>query len=309
MRHELRTLTGELADRPATSVGEQQAARHLADALRRATQMVWQEPFASFCSPRPAWVIILAMSLLGGLLFWVLPWFSIAFSLLAALGFAAQAMGWLELGWLFPTGESQNVVGVIPARGEIRARLVILAHYDTGSRVWAGRSFLLIATLVMLLPLDAMLAAALSAKLWDALLILSLAGIALGLWLVMHETAEDRNDAGVAVALTAGSGPSLAHTEVWTVFTGSRVPGLVGMRAFLHRHGRLLADAHFVVLEEEDGTLLTFQQRQAEAAVITQEVRAQVTLLTVDPADMPGAVAQVRKIAEGVDQQAIGVAL
>jgi len=298
----LRTLAGDLTERTATSVGEQRAADRLVSELRRSTHQVWQEPFASFRSPRPAWALLLGLAMLGGLLYWTLPGVGFALALLAAVGFACQAAGWLELGWLFPTGESQNVVGVLPAQGEIRARLVVLAHYDTGVRVWTGRSFVLVGSALMLLPPLGLLGLVSGSPLWDSLLALCLVAIGGGIALVLRGASQDRNDAGVAVALACGSGPSLQHTELWTVFTGCRVPGLVGMKAFLHRHGRLLGDAQFIVLEEEDGTLLTLQQRQAEAAVLMRQGHEQVMLLHVDPNGLEAAREQVRAMAEEIDQ-------
>lgn len=41
----------------------------------------------------------------------------------------------------------------------------------------------------------------------------------------------------------------LRHTELWTVFTGCRRSGTTGLLAFLDRHGHMLGDAHFVVLD------------------------------------------------------------
>jgi len=61
---------------------------------------------------------------------------------------------------------------------------------------------------------------------------------------------------GPALSLAAGEALAqvpLQHTEIWTVFTGAREPGMVGLRFFLQRYGPLLADADFVVLDGSGG--------------------------------------------------------
>lgn len=300
MNDPLRTLTAELADRQATTPGELRAARWLVDAARRHTHQVWLEPFASFRSPRLAWMVLLGLSLLGGMLLWHGPGLSLCLTLLAALGFAAQALGWLELGWLFPGGESQNVVGVVPARGEIRERLVVVAHYDTGDRIWSASGFAGVALAVMLLPPAAILAMLLPGAVWDGLALLPLLGVAAGLISLSGRLGMRGNAAGVAACLAVGRGPSLQHTEVWTLFTGSRIPGLVGMQAFLRRHGRLMEGAGFIVLEENEAGA-TLWQRQGEAAVIAGLGYRVLARLTASPDDIDAAVARVRAVAEEID--------
>lgn len=301
----LRTLAGDLAERSATTAGERRAARWLIHTIRRQTAQVWSEPFYSFRSSRSAWLLVLGLALAGGVLVWLAPVAGVGLTLVAALGFAAQALGWLELGWLFPGGESQNVVGVIPSRGEIRARVVVVAHYDTGRRIWRWPVFVGVGLAVSLLPLFAMLGTLLRGPLWDALLLVPLAGVAVGLAAQMRPGEAAGNDAGVAAALAVGRLEPLQHTEVWTLFTGSRAPGMVGIRAFLRRHGRLLANARFVILEENAGTGATLWQRRGEASVVAECGYQAVALLTVDPIDIQGAAAHVRAIVEEVDRAAI----
>lgn len=300
----LRSLTGDLSRRRATTPGEHQAARWLMEAVGRQTHQVWLEPFRSFRSARPVWALLLSLALTGGVLTWTAPQAGLALALLAALGFAAQALGWLELGWLFPCGESQNVVGVVPSRGEIRERVVVVAHYDTGPRLWTWPAFIGVALSIMLLPLAAMLTTLLGAPAWSGLPLLPICGLALGLLTLFQEGAEGGNAAGVAAALEVGRGAQLEHTEIWTVFTGSRAPGLVGIRAFVRRHDRLLAGARFIILEEEEGAGATLWQRRGEASVVAERGHMAVALLTVDPAHIGEAAARVRALAEEVDRGA-----
>lgn len=304
MHDPLRTLTEELADRRAVTPGERRASRWLVEVLRRSTYQVWVEPFGSFRSARPAWAVILGLSLLGGMLVRPTPGAGLGLTLLGAVGFAAQSLGWLQFGWLFPAGESQNVVGVIPAADEIRQRVVVVAHYDTGERVWAGPAFLSVAVAVMSLPLAAMAAAVLPGAIWDRLVLLPLIGVVGGLTALLRPGRQYGNAAGVAAALAVGRSAPLTHTEVWTLFTGSRAPGLVGIQAFLLRHGRLLTEGHFIVLEEEAGEGATLWQRRGEAAVIAERPHRAVTLLPVNRSDIAGTAARVRAMAEAVDREA-----
>ncbi|MFZ5825068.1 MAG: hypothetical protein ACOY94_12125 [Bacillota bacterium] len=304
MHDPLSTLAKELADRPAAKPGERRASRWLVEQLRRSTYQVWVEPFSSFHSSRPAWGMILGLSLVGGILLRPAPGLGLVLTLLGAVGFAAQSLGWLQLGWLFPRGESQNVVGVIPANDEIRQRVVVVAHYDTGERLWAGPAFLTVAGAAMLLPPACVAALVLPGPLWDLLVLLPLTLMAAVLIALALPGRPYGNNAGVAVALAVGQSAPLKHTEVWTVFTGSRAPGLVGIQAFLLRHGRLLADGDFIVLEEDEGEGATLWQRRGEAAVIAEHGHRAAVLLPVSREDIAGTAARVRSMAEAVDREA-----
>jgi hypothetical protein len=137
---------------------------------------------------------------------------------------------------------------------------------------------------------------------WDGLLLIPLAVVATGLLALLRSDRQDGNAAGVAAALAVSRGEALQHTEIWTLFTGSRVPGLVGLKAFLRRHGRLLEGAHFIVLEQEEGLGATHWQRRGEAAMIAERGDRAVALLTVHLQDIDGAAARVRAMAEAIDR-------
>jgi hypothetical protein len=265
LRH-VRALSGELGARGATSPGEASAARYIAEAARGYTHQVWQESFRSFPSQAPAWLIALGFSLLGALTLWVHPPTGAVLATVGAVAFAGQAAGWIQLGRLLPHRDSQNVIAVVPARESIQQRLVIVAHYDTGRR-WPWPVSRLQETVAAVAVSGAVLGLAAVAVAnansrwlgWAAasvplLLVVAGAMLALG----ARERSGPPNDGAVssagavAVGLAAGEGIArapLRHTEVWVVFTGCRKAGMTGLHALLDRHGPMLADAAFLVLD------------------------------------------------------------
>jgi hypothetical protein len=265
LRH-VRALAEEIGPRGATTAAEARAARYIAEAARGYTHQVWLESFSSFPSSTLPWLLILGLCAAGGATLWLSPQLGAALGTVGAVCYAGQALGWIQVGWLFPRRESQNVVTVVPAREAIRRRIVLVAHYDTGKRVgqWLRpgelRSVLLTVTAAaMALPALAVLYATSGEAGWMRLSLLPLLAVGgslavLALW---HRRAPfslgaAESAAGVGVALSAGSAiarAGLCHTEVWVVFTGCREPGMVGLQALLQRHGAMLADADFVVLD------------------------------------------------------------
>lgn len=265
LRH-VSALAGEIGPRRATTEGEARAARYLVTAARQFTHQVWVEPFRAFATPVWPWLLVLGVATVGGVSIWWEPWLATALTMLAALGMVGQAVGWIELGRLFPHKESQNVVAVVPCMADLRARLVLVAHYDTARvdprPIPARRlrtAFLTVAACLLVLPAVSLLALALPGSLWAWFSVGPVAGVALGaihlLLRYRHGVDEPgvlNNGCSLAALLRTGEWIAqrpLLHTEVWTLFTGCREPGLVGMHAFLDRHGLLLADAHFVVLD------------------------------------------------------------
>lgn len=202
LRH-VRVLAEEIGPRAATSPGEARAARYIAEAARVYTHQVWLEPFRTFTTPRLPWLLIFGTCLLGVML---LPFnwqASAVFVTVGAVGGLGQALHWIELGWLFPLRESQNVVAVVPSAAAIRRRLVLVTHVDSPIGGHPGEGA-----------------------------------------------------AGPALVLAAGellARAPLRHTEVWTVFTGSREPGMAGLHYLLQQYGHMLADADFVVLDRIRG--------------------------------------------------------
>lgn len=258
LRH-VRALTEEIGARAAASPEEASAARYIAEAARAYTHQVWMEPFRTFVSAGVSQLLILGLSLAGGLLLLADFRAAAVVGTLAAVGEAGQLLGWLELGWFFRRRESRNVVAVVPAIRAIRRRLVLVAHYDSpcgaAQPVWLAR--LSMGGVFALAGLAALAAGTGStAWAWVAVLpgVAVLSGLTLlGLGELQGVRGSDAGGAaGPALALAAGEAVArapLRHTEVWTVCTGSKEPGMVGLQVLLERYGALLADADFVVLD------------------------------------------------------------
>ncbi|HYF77756.1 MAG TPA: hypothetical protein VD973_11520 [Symbiobacteriaceae bacterium] len=258
LRH-VRALTERFGARVAASPEEAGAARYIAEAARAYTHQVWMEPFGTFVSAGVSQLLILGASLAAGLLLFADFRPAAVVGTLAAAAAAGQFLGWLELGWLFRRRESRNVVAVVPAIRAIRRRLVLVAHYDspcgTAPPAWLERLSL---GGVFLLALLAVLAAATGDSIWARAALVPGGIVAWGL--VARSLGEMRGmapageggAAGPGLALAAGEALAqapLRHTEVWTVYTGSKEPGMVGLQVLLERYGALLADADFVVLD------------------------------------------------------------
>ncbi|HWI60681.1 MAG TPA: hypothetical protein VNT75_02450 [Symbiobacteriaceae bacterium] len=245
LRH-VRALAGP---RESAGPGEAAAARYIAEAARAYTHQVWMEPFTSFLSPLLAFLPILGLSLLGVLCLLFSPHLAAFLTVVAAVLYGGQALRWIELGWLFPKFASQNVVAVVPSTGVIRRRVILVAHIDSPrgpDRLpwWCGAG-------VLLLPVCTALAAGTEQAAWAWAALAPGAAVALGL-AFPHRALGVGSATGAAVVLAAGEALArapLKHTEVWTVFTGCREPGLAGLRFFLQAYGPMLADADFLVLD------------------------------------------------------------
>lgn len=264
LRH-VRALADEIGPRGATGAGEAQAARYVAKVAHSFTHQVWTEPFRSCASAVWSQALVLATALVAGLLLSPFPALSLTMGLLAAVFFVDMGSGRFDLGWVLARNESQNVVAVVPARLTIRERLVLVAYCDTGlespPRRWlAGTSWLrATAGAVLLLPLLSALRLLVPQPAWGWLALPAVGMVAGAIaadlrhrWLGRPTCGAAAGAAGVAVALQSGTilaRQPLRHTEVWLVFTGCRESGMAGVRAFLDRHGHMLADAHFVMLD------------------------------------------------------------
>jgi hypothetical protein len=254
LRH-VRALAEEIGPRAAAGPAEARAARYIAEAARGYTHQVWLEPFPTFVSAAAARLLVGGLSLCGGLLVWAAPEAAAAVSGVAAASLLGQALRWIELGWLFRRGKSQNVVTVVPSAGSIRRRLIIVAHYDSAAAPpLAPAVAWLTSAGVFLLPVLLFGYLFSGAAVWQWLSLPLMALVAVGI-LLSHgrqSTGGGESAAGVAVALAAGEALArvpLRHTEVWTVFTGAREPGMVGLRALLQRYSHMLKDADFLVLD------------------------------------------------------------
>ena len=271
LRH-LRHLAVGIGPRPSTQDAERRAADYAAGVMRTAgLRSVRLESFLSGRSTYLPYDLAIGAGLLGNLLALVVPGRGalVAAALLnglGALGFFAEAD--LDDNWmrrLLPRRPSQNVIGVIPPRGERRQRAVLVAHLDShrtpvfyGGPVWAR----------IFSPLVAAVAAGLGAgviaagwRLWTGGSQLEwVQGVALALQaavlvLLVHAdttpytAGANDNASGAATVLALAerlAGEPLQHTEVWVVNTGCEEVGAAGIAALLRAHGDTLRPASFL---------------------------------------------------------------
>lgn len=268
MRH-VRALADEIGPRGSTGPGEAAAAIYIESVMRRFTPQVWAEPFRSFSSFSWPYGLLLLGGLLGGALIWWAPAWGALLAAVVALFYLLQTLGAVELGLLFRKRASRNVIGVVAPSGPVRHRIVLMAHYDSAKTAinfspsqvpYFRLTFLLITGAILALPLLGVLALAVGDAPWIRwAVILATAYLAVAFLTVVDREVRGKytpgaNDNGSGVATMLGlceelSGNPLRHTEVWCVATGCEEVGMMGARAFLDRHGHMLRDAHFIILD------------------------------------------------------------
>lgn len=278
MQH-VNVLAGEIGFRVATTEGEHRAARYIEQEMQRySLQEVRQEAF--LCTTEsangifPYFLAILGSALLAPLA----PLLSLCGMIVAPVGFMTEMR--LNKGpviRLTRKGTSHNVIGIVPARGECKARVVLMAHYDAVRvrgymKPTEGRS-----VMRLLFPLIGLSYLAiigtnivhLFARRNKQVAMMERAKAAAGITGATMATAmtpmlaaqtirgidgEGANDnaSGVAVMLSLAeqiSRAPLENTEVWFVGTGGEEIGLVGARAFFQRYGKTLKDAYFFAID------------------------------------------------------------
>lgn len=271
----LQVLAQVIGPRPATSAAEAQAHAYAARCLVGWGAQVEVEPFRSartFTWPWLAAALCLAgaagLAAAGA----TAPWGAAA----AALGTAGAFLFWalvsgaVEVGRLFPQGESRNVVARIPPQGPAARRVVLVAHADStrSCLLWHPA---LVRGFGAGFALHTAAAAAAAAAAWGCALApgwplwrwlggAALVPLAWGLLVLAHrevagtwvQGAND-NASGVAVALALARrwlDQPLARTEVWVAITGCEEVGApVGARRLLARHRADLAGAAVIVLD------------------------------------------------------------
>jgi len=307
MSHEMdhiHVLAGEIGFRVATTEGEHRAADYIEQEMHAyGLQEIRQEPFPCAAESMngifPYIYTIIGSSLIAPLV----PLLALT-GLLAApatmIGESRANKGLVT--WLTRKGTSSNVTGILPARGEHKARVVLLTHYDSVRvrnfmKPHEGKSprrFLML--LFGLSYMAALTASALglaarhsknkvlarttqsiSGAAGAAMLTLT-APLLMGQMIpgVDGEGAND-NASGVAVLLSLAEQmvqTPLENTEVWFVATGGEEIGLVGARALARKHGKELKDAYFFAVDTvgAGGIHYTVQENFLGRADVSHEV-------------------------------------
>lgn len=265
----VRVLSVDIGPRGSTTPAEGAAAEYIAGEMRKWAGDVRIEPFS--CPSTFSWTYALLYlgSVAGGLLHWVHPLASFVIAAASSWLFTRENNCVGQFWRLFPKRPSQNVVGRIGPRGEVRQRVVLVCHHDTSrsAPMFAPKnvknfrlSFLLMAgsayLVTLVTGLDLFLGG-LPGTGWILIPpILYLAG-AVGTAVHREFTGKytpGANDNASGVSIVLGAGEALAareldQTEVWLVSTGSEEAGNFGIIHFLDAHGAELKDAWFINLD------------------------------------------------------------
>jgi hypothetical protein len=267
MEH-VRYLVDIVGFRAPTSEGERWASKYISGVMERLGIEHQVESFDSYKTFSYPLMIVWAVSVLGGLISCSHGFLGFLLATLGAVAFYKEAhlSGWVPR--LLPHEPSQNVVGRIPARGEVRRRVLVCAHYDTSRsglyfnpRFVGGFRTLILLTVVssLGLPVFILLGGLFWAGLFGLLTALATLWLFLNILLLLHREVYGKNVYGandnasgtgvmLAVAERLAKEP-LQNTEVWVAATGCEEAGLVGMLDLLKRHGQELKEALIVNLD------------------------------------------------------------
>ncbi len=278
MNH-ISVLAGEIGFRVATTEGEHRAANYIEQEMHSyGLQEIRQEPFPCATESMSSIFPYLYTALSSSLIAPLVPLLGFT-GLLAA---PATLMSEFRTNkgpvtWLTRKGTSHNVIGILPARGEVKSRIVLLTHYDS-VRVRnfmkphdgkSSRRFLMpLLGLAYVAALGSSALGFVARRRKNKALVRKTQGISSAAGITMLTMAtpllmgnmirgidgEGANDnaSGVAVLLSLAEQMAqtpLEHTEVWFVATGGEEIGLVGARAFADKHGKTLKDAYFFAVD------------------------------------------------------------
>jgi len=276
MEH-IRSLAEEIGGRGSCTPAERRAAEYVAEQMRAlGVQQVRLEPYRGAPSTYRPYALAFTAALLGTLALWLLDgrWGMAAAALLSGLGAWGMlaetdlATNWMR--WLLPRADSQNAVGIIPARNQVRRRVVLCAHLDThrtpifySSPTWHTLFGLLVGGAFASMVVGAAACALGAALGWMGVRWLGLAAAAMEIFalvLCLHadftlfSPGANDNASGVGVILELAGRlreEPLAHTEVWLAFTGCEEVAAYGIAAFLDAHAAELGDqAVYIILDQ-----------------------------------------------------------
>lgn len=282
---EVSALSPEVPGRGSATEAEARAARYVSERL--AELGLADVRRMSFEGLRSIWLFLalaFGFAITGHVAYWLLrrplgelpAWLFSS----AAFAFAAYLM-WRKFTFRdyplranLPHGPSQNVVATVDPHGDVRQRVVFIAHLDSHRAVWWFATDFLVTLYAVVSPLAVygFVLAPLAYGLRAAGLLYSIAGLAVLGWVglvfgLLHFVAwftgmtadtgpyspgANDNASAVGVALSLAGrliAQPLAQTEVWFAFTGCEETGCDGMRAFLDEFGGELSGALFVDFE------------------------------------------------------------
>jgi hypothetical protein len=265
-------LAVTLGPRGSTTAKEKAGHDYVQNVLNELGCATRVEEFQSSTSAYLPFMLSLGLMLVAEVIFYALapsPNAQVGALAALALGVVTTVSGVMELllrdnplRWLVPMAQSQNVIGITPASGEAKRKLVIMAHVDSHRTPLLWRtpntylSYRVLSSLsfVSLLALNVIFVVGLIAPnpgLRNASLI---PAAVIGLmWLLLlqgHNTpftaGANDNASGVGVLLALAERVQrepLANSEVWWVASGCEEVQVYGSADFLRRHHDELAQA------------------------------------------------------------------
>jgi hypothetical protein len=270
----IRHLAETIGPRGSTTSKELEAAEYVRDALRALGISARLEPFRSGRSTYRPFVLAFVAACLGTALYTVVrhPGTALVAALLNGLGawgmFAELdfADNWMRR--LLPTGPSQNVVGVVPPKGERRCRVALVAHLDThrtpvfySSNTWHTLFVTLVAGTFVSMVVGALVYGLLALADWAWLWWITAltTGVQLfGLVMCLHADltpfgpGANDNASGVGSIMALGerlTHQPLQHIEVWLVADGCEELGCYGAEALIQAHADDLRDTYLIAMD------------------------------------------------------------
>jgi hypothetical protein len=302
MEH-VRYLSDTIGPRGSTTPGEAQAAQYAADVIKDVGLQPVTEPFVSARSKYHPFVLSTFVGLFCVVLFWL------GNPILALLALVLQVVNLLSvlahlcslpgpLRWFVPRGRSQNVYACVPPAGEVRRKVVLLAHLDSNRTPLVNSSsawlqvfrWLMPASLLCGIALIVLFAVGLAnpspvlrpLSLPPALVLLIVCLLMLQADLTPFTVGANDNASAVGVTLSLASRLAvdrLQHTAVWAVLDGCEEVSLYGADAFARSHREELRDAFWIALDSVGGA--GGQPRYTESETLLLTFRSDPELLSI----------------------------
>jgi hypothetical protein len=272
-------LSETIGGRGSCTPGERQAAEYAAEQMRAiGVQNVRMEAFQGAPSTYRPYALAFSAGLLGTVMAWLLQdklglFLAAILNALGAWGMLAEtdfSNNWTR--WLLAKASSQNAVGVIAPRGEVKHRAVLCAHLDThrtpvfySSSTWQTLFSLLVGGALLSMLASALLYA-LGAGLnltwvrWIGLVVAAVQVFALVMCLhadfTPYSPGANDNASGVGVCLELARhlvAKPLENTQVWLAFTGCEETAAYGMSAFLDANAVALGPESIYIIIDQVG--------------------------------------------------------
>lgn len=265
MRLRLEEL-GNHPQRGATSRSERNAAQEIANKFQGTADSVTIQPFRSLPGQAQVYCACYIIMALAAILLSYLPLLAMGLAIAAGMSFWLERKSLPVISRILPKDKSQNVVAV-KRRGErSRARIILVAHYDTARmplvdnppfEYWlTGLPMLLLTAIIILGTMITVPGLPLPSWLGFVALLLLLPLLAGAFLMVYQENwgtpGYQDNAPGVAVMdycfrQLASELPGGA--EVWTVATGCRTAGNAGLLSFLELYGGEIREDYLINID------------------------------------------------------------